>query len=376
MASVANPAQQHQKTSGTVSVAAIGNLSVDIMLDVKRMPSKAGDHVALRRGATVRCGGSFNCLISASRAGACAAPVGFLDSLSCQTDCKARPALWSAILLEEAERNNLLTSAMVPRDGESISTCAILTDPNGQHTFLSTSEEPQQQGHGNRKMMSKLPDPMRKVLCESRFVILDGYAFVTDPDLIHSFLSFVKAGLCKSYLQIWVDPQAVGSALVESSPLFRQALQMAHGVCFTNHEGLQLARMETASVDEFVRSLRSTYATSATTFVAKLGARGCALATTAQDGSWHISHVEGFKVDHVADTVGCGDAFLGAFLAAQDGHGLGLEQAAVLGNAVGAATAERRGAGESGIASWQDTCRKLRQTQNGQMILDRLAVPS
>jgi len=67
------------------------------------------------------------------------------------------------------------------------------------------------------------------------------------------------------------------------------------------------------------------------------GEAGCAIAAEGFEGS-----VRGYKVSAV-DTTGAGDAFLGGLLTALR-HGLGLEDAARLANACGAACVERLGA--------------------------------
>lgn len=75
----------------------------------------------------------------------------------------------------------------------------------------------------------------------------------------------------------------------------------------------------------------------AATVVVTLGAAGA----IAAEGPLRCAH-RGFRVDAV-DTVGCGDAFVGAFLASIAG-GAGLPQALAAGNAAGALAAMRAGA--------------------------------
>lgn len=364
-----NLAEAHREPQNHVTVTTIGNLCVDILLDVKRLPERSGDHVALRHGASVVCGGAFNCLISAARLGACAAPIGYVSGTISSGEVESDLNLWTTILIHAATRCNLVTSSLVPRESYEILRCAVLAEPNGERTFLSPAEELQLDESRDMRCNSPLPECVRGLLQKSRSVILDGYAFVADNDMIESFLSLFEMGTFHREMQVWIDPQAIGSSLVMSSPLFLRALQEAHGVCLTKSEALAILNLQDATPEELVLSMSSKLAKKAKVVVVKLGVFGCVLSQfDTLTADWTFQHVKGFEVDQIVDTTGCGDAFLGALLAGHIEHDMDLHEAAILANAVGAATAERRGAGEFGIALWDDTSRKLQQHERGRIV--------
>ncbi len=90
------------------------------------------------------------------------------------------------------------------------------------------------------------------------------------------------------------------------------------------------------ALEDLVRAIRDRYGAEA--LVLTDGPRGCVLCDEAGT-RW----IEAYSIPEVVDSTGAGDAFLGGLLAGQS-MGLGLDDAARLGNACGAACVERVGA--------------------------------
>ncbi len=165
---------------------------------------------------------------------------------------------------------------------------------------------------------------------------------------IESFLSLARAGECMLVqnecsclaetialasslsLRVWLNAAPAGD-LLRSLPL-----EQLCGLIVNEHEAFALTG---ASEPHRALELLASRVPNGIVLLT-LGARGALAASGAQ----RIAHL-GFVVDAI-DTVGCGDAFVGVFLASVQ-EGAPLEIALARANAAGALTATRRGAMES-----------------------------
>lgn len=335
----------------SLDITSVGNLCIDIILPIISHPVRQGEHQSLTTGARMEVGGSMNALISAHRLGARAAHIAYISPQDDETAPSDR--LFSAFASETALRIGLDTSAMIPRRGSVIPTCAALTDAQGGHTFLASNELPED-GASNAGERAAADEMLSATKC-SKVHIVDGYALHSDRDLVRATVEVAGA----SGTEIWVDPQAATRSLVEGKDtLFTEILARADGVALTLAEAAVLSG-ETESFAA-MRAIAKERCPRARTMVVKMGADGCCVGARGE-GEWKFWTVEGYDV-RVRDCVGAGDAFLGGFLAGRVVHGLGVREAAEVGNAMGAATCERAGAGEVGVGSRRDVVRFLRGT--------------
>jgi sugar/nucleoside kinase (ribokinase family) len=347
---------------GRVHVAAVGNICVDVLLEVDGLPRYSGDHRALRQGAKLSSAGSLNCLIACIRLGASVAPVGFVDSPD--------KDLLTAFILQSAASLGFVCDGMVPMDGYRTPSCAVLVEPNGSHTFLASNEK----GANNLGALDPrrvlLTDPMRRILWTAEHVVVDGYSAAGDPDVVNSALSIMKSPTEKPFL--WVDPQALACDLA-SYPILESALRNARGVSLTLQEARALTCRAEATGMDVLRHMARDRVPSATIILLKLGERGCFVGRRpcADSDSWTIRHVPGFHIgaDAVLDTTGCGDAFLGSFLAGITVLNLSVADACILANATGAATGKRMGTGRDGIADIPGISNILQTTKEGVRLL-------
>jgi sugar/nucleoside kinase (ribokinase family) len=349
-----------------IHMATLGNICIDILLEVQALPAYTGDHQGLRRGAKLSCGGAFNCLISGARLGATAAPVGFVDLPDVDS--------LTSFMLRSATSFGFVSEGMVPLRGYITPSCAVLVEQHGDHTFLSSNEK----GNSNRGTLDPkhlcLTDSMFDVLRRSQNFVVDGYACAGDSDIVDSALSVLDS---IGEGSLWVDPQALACSM-PSSPTLRRALQFAHGLSLTLDEARGLTAAESLSTSDVLEALLQTVAPSARVILLKLGSSGCIVRhrPDPKQDVWSTQHVRGFELraDEQVDTTGCGDAFLGAFLAGSSALGLTLYDSCVLANAAGAATCKKMGTGKDGIASVREILRLLQSTDDGRKLLGQKAV--
>jgi sugar/nucleoside kinase (ribokinase family) len=367
-----------------LDIATLGNAALDIVVQAQRLPSFPGDHASLRRdGVSLSLGGAFNCLIAASRLGARAAPVAFVAD---RPDDHITNHLVSA-----AARAGFATcDGLVRRVDATTQTCVVFVDADREHTFLATNELPVRPaaGDSNRYQDSRvrgttcMPEVMAAVIRQATVLIIDGYAIAGEPDLVASAL----AHCTRPSLQVWLDPQAVGAALIASQDcIFCKTVAVADGVCLTLDEARAMlgrdgscdgGRRSSDSAVDVVQSLaEANLFPKARIVLVKLGAGGCVIAERVDPGSlFACEHIPGFVVEPV-DSTGCGDAFIGSFLAIVLQNACSLSDAAVVANAAGAATSLLVGAGERGIASREHVITLLQQSQRGRDVLGLVRHP-
>lgn len=338
-------------TQKPLDITSVGNLCLDIILPITSYPVRQGQHQSLTSGARLELGGSLNALISASRLGAKAAQVAYIADQKPHTHPSDR--VISSFVLDSVTRLGLDTTAMVPREGAVIPTCAALSDPHGAHTFLASNELPQED-----KAPDGLgaPDCMLKTVARSKVLIVDGYALHSDRSLVSQAVRVaLDAGAT-----VWLDPQAATASLLRSQDsLFQFIMDHAGGISLTAEE----AAMITSQTDplDAIKAMVKEHCPSATSFLLKDGANGCHVAHKGESGDFDFCSVPGFSIDY-NDSVGAGDSFLGAYLAGRLAHGFSIRESALLANAMGAATCMNVGAGEFGLGTHANVMKLLEGT--------------
>lgn len=340
--------------SKTLDVTSVGNMCVDIMLPMTEYPILAGRHQKLKTEARLELGGSLNALISANNLGAQVGPIAYLPPEDPHSD--PSQALFSNYFIKSALRLGLDTSAVTRREGMRMPTCAALFDPHGIHTFLASNEIP---GENDVQGDSSLPAEFSATISRSKVLIVDGYALHSDRKLVSDS---VQVAL-ESDTQVWVDPQdAIDSLLRHQDPLFNLILHRATGVSLNAEQANAMTGM-TKPLD-IVRRLADEQCPSAKTILLKEGANGGHVAQKDAAGDFEIHSIPAFALEGESfkDSIGAGDSFLGAFLAASLSHGFSLQDSGIVASAMGAATCMNHGAGESGIGSLNDVLALLGET--------------
>lgn len=342
--------------SKTLDIASVGNMCVDIMLPMMEYPILAGRHQKLKTEARLELGGSLNALISASNLGARTGPIAYLPLGDSSSD--PSQALFSNHFIGCAKRLELDTSAVIRRAGVRLPTCAALFDPQGTHTFLASNEIPDEIVVQDD---SPLPNEISTTISRSKVLIVDGYALHSDRKLVKDSVHVaLEAGT-----HVWVDPQdAVGSLIRQQDPLFGLILNRATGISLNIDQAKLMTEM-TKPLD-IIRRLVEKQCPSARTFLLKDGSNGGHVAEKTASADFEIHAVSAFSLEKglFKDSIGAGDSFLGAFLAASLSHGFSLQDSGVVASAMGAATCMNHGAGESGIGSLDGVLQLLDKAPN------------
>ncbi|PXF44640.1 hypothetical protein BWQ96_05582 [Gracilariopsis chorda] len=319
-------------------IVSAGNMCIDILLPIDHYPVSRGEHQRLRKNAFLEIGGSLNALLSATRLEAKTAALAYVRGDTEGTH--PSDLLLTKYLKEIAEREGIETSGFLPHSRGTITTCAALLDSDGTHTFLASNEEVQEHLTFNET----LPRVMRDLVHQSKALIIDGYALHSDRELVEQCLDSAIESDC----EVWVDPQAATASLLQNrDDLFLRILRSAHGISLNMEE----ARMMTAETEpeRVLRALPSFL--SADTVLLKDGPYGCHALVKGELGEEFCS-IPGFDLSEAyKDSVGAGDAFLGAFLAGRLVHSLELRACCILANTMAAGTCMQHGAGASGISS-------------------------
>ncbi|CAM8994717.1 unnamed protein product [Rhodiola kirilowii] len=213
--------------------------------------------------------------------------------------------------------------------------CWVLVDPSQRHGFCSRADFCQEPAFS---WMSGLSPEVEVAIQQSKTIFCNGYGFDDfSPRLLTAALNYaVEVGT-----SIFFDPGPRGRSLSVGSLDEQRALdhflRMSDVLLMTSDEAQSLTGVKDpiqAGKDLLRNGVRTKWV------IIKMGARGSVLITTSS-----ISCVPAFKVN-VCDTVGCGDSFVAA-IAYGYIHKLSKINALTLANAVGAATATGSGAGRN-----------------------------
>lgn len=324
-----------------IDVATLGNLCVDIVLNVPKLPPKPLDE----RKAYMEelsnlppdkryweAGGNCNVAIAAARLGLQVVSIGHVGD-----------EIFGRFLLDVLHDEGI-TMVDMNEQNDVIETlhaayetllCWVLVDPWQRHGFCSRADFSNEPAFS---WMSSLSSGAKKAIRMSKIIFCNGYGFdELPPRLLVSALDYaVKVGT-----SIFFDPGPRGKSLAVGTPEERMALdkylRMSDVLLLTSEEAESL----TGSDDPILAGqelLRKGIHTK--WVIIKMGSKGSILITTSS-----ISCSPAFKVN-VIDTVGCGDSFVAA-IAFGHIHELPLICTLTIANAVGAATAMGCGAGRN-----------------------------
>uniref|UniRef100_A0A2P2Q3T2 Carbohydrate kinase PfkB domain-containing protein n=1 Tax=Rhizophora mucronata TaxID=61149 RepID=A0A2P2Q3T2_RHIMU len=321
-------------------VATLGNLCVDIVLNVPELPPHSPDTCRSymeRLSASPpdkrywEAGGNCNMAIAAARLG-----------LGCATIGHVGNEVYGQFLLDVLHDVGITMVGM--QDGNDVDgsssvyetlLCWVLVDPWQRHGFCSRadfSEEPA------FSWMSELSVPVKMAIKQSRILFCNGYGFdELSPALLTSVLDYaVEVGT-----SVFFDPGPRGRSLSmgthEEQEALSHFLKMSDVLLLTSDEAKSLTGIGNP-VLAGQKLLRNGVRTK--WVIIKMGSRGSILVTMTS-----ISCAPAFKVN-VIDTVGCGDSFVAA-VAFGFIHNMPLVNTLAIANAVGAATAMGCGAGRN-----------------------------
>ncbi|GFP96822.1 ribokinase [Phtheirospermum japonicum] len=321
-----------------IDVATIGNLCVDIVLNVPKLPPKP----LIEREAYMdelsksppdkkywEAGGNSNMAIAAARLGLHVVTVGHVGD-----------EIYGRFLLDVLRDEGIgMVEMKEPNDVISVDyetlLCWVLVDPLQKHGFCSRadfSEEPA------FSWMSTLSIEAKMAIRRSKIIFCNGYGFdELSPRLLMSALDYaVEVGT-----SVFFDPGPRGKSLSAGTPEERKALdkylRMSDVLLLTSEEAESLTGTEDPILagQELLRK-----GTRTKWVIIKMGPKGSILITPSS-----ISCAPSFKVN-VIDTVGCGDSFVAA-IAFGFIHKMPLVNTLTIANAVGAATAMGCGAGRN-----------------------------
>lgn len=322
-------------------VATLGNLCVDIVLSVPKLPPKnPHDRKALmdRLSASPpdkqywEAGGNCNMAIAAARLG-----------LRCVTIGHVGDEIYGKFLLDVLRDEGIGIVGMREEvdvlDGPPASfetlLCWVLVDPLQRHGFCSRADFSKEPAFN---WLSGLSKEVKMAIERSKILFCNGYGFdELSPNLINLVVEYaVEVGT-----SIFFDPGPRGKSLRNGSPEEQRALDqlltMSDVLLLTSDEAEALTGIKNpvqAGQVLLKKGLRTKWV------IVKMGPRGSILITISS-----ISCAPAFKVS-VIDTVGCGDSFVAA-IAFGFIHNMPMLSLLALANAVGAATAMGCGAGRN-----------------------------
>ncbi|XP_022155839.1 fructokinase-1 [Momordica charantia] len=323
-----------------IDVATLGNLCVDIVLNVPSLPPENDDE----RKAYMEqlsasppdkryweAGGNCNMAIAAARLGLRCATIGHVGN-----------EIYGQFLLDVLHDEGISTVGMSDASyGVSSKAsyetllCWVLVDPLQRHGFCSRADFSKEPAFS---WINELSGEVKMTVRRSKVLFCNGYGFdELSPNLIVSIVNYaLEVGT-----SIFFDPGPRGKSLSVGTPDERSALghilRMSDAILLTSDEAESLTGIKDpvlAGNELLKKGVRTKWV------IVKMGSRGSILITRTS-----ISCAPAFKVN-VVDTVGCGDSFVAA-IAYGYIHNLPTVDALTIANAVGAATAMGCGAGRS-----------------------------
>ncbi|KAA8491862.1 5-dehydro-2-deoxygluconokinase [Porphyridium purpureum] len=332
----------------------LGNVCVDLVVPARAFPIEPGVHQDMVAPASVTCGGAANALIVARRLGLNVAAIGHVgnDTLG-------------QILTSQLHEHGINAKHLVVSPTQSTAACAIITDEDGNHTFIASNERPTAiysdlTAIDPRTQEHHVPSEFRSALQAARALLIDGYAL---DDLTFPLLAGCVQIAKQNGALLIFDPQATTRHLAQTNrPLLDYMCSNASILSLTMEEAEDLvlyagevvsrtpsARAPTIARARDLCSLLSGKFPSTQYILIKCGAEGsCGLQCSAKPAAAeHAVFVHGIELgDRFVDSTGAGDSFVAAFIAGLLHNGLApLENLLALANAAGAATCTARGAG-------------------------------
>uniref|UniRef100_A0A5B7AVN1 Carbohydrate kinase PfkB domain-containing protein n=1 Tax=Davidia involucrata TaxID=16924 RepID=A0A5B7AVN1_DAVIN len=324
-----------------VDVATLGNLCVDIVLNVPKLPpASLEERKAYMEQLSEsppdkqywEAGGNCNMAIAAARLG-----------LRCITIGHVGNDIYGRFLLDVLHDEGIDMVGM-SEDRDVVSAfsaayetllCWVLVDPLQKHGFCSRADFSKEPAFS---WMSKLSNEVKMAIKNSKVLFCNGYGFdELSPGLIVSALEYaVEVGT-----SVFFDPGPRGKSLSVGTPEEQRALgkllRMSDVLLLTSEEAESLTGIGNpilAGQELLKEGARTKWV------IVKMGPKGSVLITASS-----VSCAPTFKVN-VVDTVGCGDSFVAA-IAFGFIHNMPMVYTLTIANAVGAATAMGCGAGRN-----------------------------
>lgn len=296
------------------TLVTVGDLVLDLQLEA-RLPAEAGAH-QMSPSLLLEPGGACTTLLTARNLGLGAAALGTVGE-----DFQGR------MLKEILTDAGVDVSACVTPPGSSTTTVIALSDADKTaHVFL---------GHYGDSPPIQLTAAATSQLKRANAVFISGYALVEKRlnPLVDDALRFMASSATPLYIDVGPFLGQLEQAGVD------RLLAAADALILTDDEVRFVAAGE-SEIDACRRLLR---AYPDLFIVLKRGAAGCHLL-----GREHDCACAGFPVP-VVDTIGAGDAFAAAYIWAElQGHS--PQECGTIGNAAGAASVMKAGAGRNAPA--------------------------
>ncbi|KAL3531258.1 hypothetical protein ACH5RR_010580 [Cinchona calisaya] len=335
-----------------IDVATLGNLCVDIVLNVPQLPPKPVD----QRKAYLddlsksppdkrywEAGGNCNMAIAAARLG-----------LRCATIGHVGDEIYGQFLLDVLHDEGINIVEMNEENSSSGAAyetllCWVLVDPMQRHGFCSRADFTKEPAFS---WMRDLSNKVKMAIKHSKILFCNGYGFdELTPGLLVSALDYaVEVGT-----SVFFDPGPRGKTLLSGSPDEQRALdkflRMSDVLLLTSEEAESLTGIRNpvlAGQELLQKGIRTNWV------IVKMGSKGSLLISMSS-----ISCSPAFKVN-VIDTVGCGDSFVAA-IAFGFMHKMPLVHTLTIANAVGAATAMGCGAGRN-VATLEQVIELVRKS--------------
>ncbi|KAK5811116.1 uncharacterized protein LOC108467813 [Gossypium arboreum] len=325
----------------TVDVATLGNLCVDIVLNVPKLPPPSPDS----RKAFMEqlsssppdkqyweAGGNCNMAIAAARLGLKCVAIGHVGNEiygKFLEDVLQAEGIGMVGMSEETDVLN------APSSSYETLLCWVLVDPLQKHGFCSRADFSKEPAFS---WMNTLSEEVKRAIKRSRILFCNGYDFdELSPHMIISAVEYaVEVGT-----SVFFDPGPRGKSLLsgtaEEQKALKHFLRMSDVLLLTSDEAESL----TGLVDPILAGQELLRKGNRTKWVVvKMGPKGSILITKSG-----ITCASAFKVK-IMDTVGCGDSFVAA-IAYGFIHNIPLVTTLAFANAVGAATAMGCGAGRN-----------------------------
>ncbi|KAI9071955.1 hypothetical protein K1719_046100 [Acacia pycnantha] len=322
-------------------VATLGNLCVDIVLNVPQLPPpSAEERKAFMKQISAsppdkkywEAGGNCNVAIAASRLGLDCFAIGHLGN-------EVYGKFLLDVLNDEGIRMVQMSDNADAANNSSAShetlLCWVLVDPLQRHGFCSPADFSKEPAF---HWMKQLSTEVKVAIKKSKVLFCNGYGFDDlSPDLLLSAVECaVEAGTA-----VFFDPGPRGRSLSTGTPeeqrAFYQFLRMSDVLLLTSDEAESLTGIGNpilAGQELLKRGIRTKWV------IVKIGPRGSILISESS-----IACAPAFKAN-VIDTVGCGDSFV-APIAYGFINKMPLVNTLAIANAVGAATAMGCGAGRN-----------------------------
>ncbi|KAL5068121.1 hypothetical protein RYX36_019008 [Vicia faba] len=339
--------------SKNIDVATMGNLCLDIVLNVPQLPplSVHERKAFMERLASSpppkkywEAGGNCNMAIAAARLGLDCVSIGHVGD-------EIYGNFLSDVLRDEGIGMVEISTGddTVTSSGDSYETlvCWVLVDPLQKHDFCSRADFCKEPAFN---WLSQISKEAKLAIKNSKVLFCNGYGF---DDLSPSLLLSVVDCAVEVGTSIFFDPGPRGKSLSNGTPeeqrALNQFLRMSDVLLLTADEAESL----TGIGDPILAGQKLLKVGIRTKWViVKMGLKGSILITTSS-----IVCAPAYKVN-IVDSVGCGDSFVAA-IAFGFIHNLPMVNTLAIANAVGAATAMGCGAGRN-VASLEKVVDILR----------------